>query len=228
RCPLGEYRVRRIVLAIGNMHRPRMLGVPGEDLPHVSHYLEDPHKYLGKRVAIVGGRNSAVEAAIRLYRAGARVTLCQRRPELERDRIKYWLLPELEWLVKKQMVGFAPSSGVREIRDDAVVIERAGAREELPADFVLLLTGYVQEPELFKMLGIQLEGDERRPRLDRETMETSVPGVYVAGTATGGSQARARVFIENSHEHVARIVRAVTGREPEVREPAVFEGYEEG
>lgn len=224
-----EYRVRRIVLAIGNMHRPRMLGASGEGLAHVSHYLEEPHKYLGKRVVIVGGRNSAVEAAIRLHRAGAWVTVCQRKPELERERIKYWLLPELEWLIEKGMIGFAPSSEVREITEDAVVVERAGgARERLAADFVLLLTGYVQDPRLFEMLALELFGPERRPRLNTETMESSVPGVYVAGTAVAGTQERTRVFIENSHEHVARIVRAITGREVEVREPVEFEGYEEG
>lgn len=222
------YRVKKVVLAIGNMHLPRMLGVPGEDLPHVSHYLEEPHKYFGKRVVIVGGRNSAVEAAIRLHRAGAWVTMCQRKAELERERIKYWLLPELEWLIEKGMIGFSPSGEVREITGEAVVVERAGTRAELPADFVLLLTGYVQDPRLFEMLGLELFGPERRPRLDTGTMESSVPGVYVAGTAVAGTQERTRVFIENSHEHVARIVRAITGREVEVREPVVFEGYEEG
>lgn len=245
-------RVDRLVLAIGNMHLPRLVGVPGEDLPHVSHYLGEPHEYFGRRVVIVGGRNSAVEASIRLYRVGARVTLCQRRLELERERIKYWLLPELEWLIEKGLIGFHAGVEVREIRPGSVVLERTGGGEasgelvdadarsagengdfalgerlEVEADAVLLLTGYVQEPELFEALGVELTGPERRPRVDRETMETSVPGVYVAGTATGGSQQRAKVFIENSHEHVERIVRAIAGREVAVREPAVFEGNEE-
>jgi thioredoxin reductase (NADPH) len=222
------YRVNKVVLAIGNMHRPRMLDVPGEDLPHVSHYLEEPHKYFGKRVVIVGGRNSAVEAAIRLHRAGAWVTVCQRAAELERDRIKYWLLPELEWLIEKEMIGFRPACGVREIRPDAVLVEHDGRQGELPADFVLLLTGYVQDPSLFELLGLELFGPERRPRLESATMQTSVPGVYVAGTAIAGTQERTRIFIENAHEHVGKVVRAITGREVEVREPGVFEGYEEG
>jgi thioredoxin reductase (NADPH) len=225
--PTRAYRVRRIVLAIGNMHLPRMVGVPGEGLPHVSHYLEDPHKYFGKRVVIVGGRNSAAEAAVRLYRAGASVTLCQRRPELERERIKYWLLPELEWLIGKGLIGFEASVGVREITEGAVVFTRTGGYVEVPADMVLLLTGYVQEPGLFEMLGVELHGPERRPRFNHDTMETSVPGVFVAGTAVSGSQERARVFIENAHEHVERIVRAITGKDVAVRERAVFEGNEE-
>ena len=225
-----EYRVGKIVLAIGNMHVPRLVGVPGEDLPHVSHYLGDPHDYYGRRVVIVGGRNSAVEAAIRLYRVGAQVTLCQRRTELERDRIKYWLLPELEWLIKKDQIGLLAGVGVREITASAVVVgpvEGDGEVVSVPADAVLLLTGYDQDPELFGMLGVELEGEERRPRFARETMETNVPGVFVAGTATGGSQQRSKVFIENSHEHVERIVRTIAGRDVDVREKAVFEGNEE-
>ena len=221
------YRVRKIVLAIGNMHLPRMVGVEGEGLAHVSHYLEDPHKYFGRRVVIVGGRNSAVEAAIRLYRAGARVTLCQRAAEMERERIKYWLLPELEWLIEKGLVGFEAGVEVREITEGAVVFERDGGWVEAPADMVLLLTGYVQEPELFEMLGVELHGPERRPRFDSRTMETSVPGVFVAGTAIGGSASRTRVFIENAHEHVERIVRAITGKDVAVRGRVVFEGNEE-
>lgn len=223
-----SWRAERLVLAIGNMHRLRPVGCPGEGLPHVSHYLGDVHRYFGRRVAIVGGRNSAIEAAIRLHRVGAHVTLCQRRADLERERIKYWLLPELEWLIDKGMVGFEPGVEVREITPGALRLERAGRALEVPADDVLLLTGYVQDTTLFEMLGVELHGHERRPRLDGATMETSVPGVYVVGTATGGSQRRAKVFIENSHEHVERVVRAVSGRSVAVRERAVFEGNEEG
>ena len=108
-----------------------------------------------------------------------------------------------------------------------MVAERGASRLEVPADMVLLLTGYVQEPELFEMLGVGLEGSERRPRFDKATMETDVPGVFVAGTAIGGSAARTRVFIENAHEHVERIVRAITGKDVAVRGRAVFEGNEE-
>ncbi|MBK7405872.1 MAG: NAD(P)-binding domain-containing protein [Phycisphaerales bacterium] len=222
------YRAEKVVLAIGDMHRPRLVGVPGENLPHVSHYLQDPHVYYGRRVVIVGGRNSAVEAAIRLYRVGAQVTLCQRKAELERDRIKYWLLPELEWLIEKGKISFHAGTGVREIGSTSVVMDRAGAgRFEVAADAVLLLTGYVQDTRLFDMLGIDLVGAERRPRFDHDTMETNAPGVYVAGTAVGGSQARARVFIENSHEHVERIVAAIAGRRAPGLELPVFEGNEE-
>lgn len=225
---LAAYRAERVILAIGNMHRPRLIEVPGEGLPHVSHYLEDPHRYFGQRVVIVGGRNSAVEGAIRLHRAGARVTMIQRRPELEHERIKYWLLPELRWLIKKGMIDFLPRTCVSEITPELVrAASDDGTVHEVGADAVLLLTGYVQNGDLFEMLGVERRGEEERPVHDHETMETNVPGVYVAGTAVGGSQRRAKVFVENAHEHVERIVRAIAGRDVDVREPAVYEGNEE-
>ncbi|HED54219.1 MAG TPA: pyridine nucleotide-disulfide oxidoreductase [Phycisphaerales bacterium] len=204
-------RARHVVLAIGNMHRPRAVGVPGETLAHVSHYLGHPGDYFDKRVVIVGGKNSAAEAAIRLYRAGAHVTLSYRGDELDAGRIKYWVLPELVWLIEKGRVEFVPETRPVEIRRDAIELAGREGRVVLPADFVLLLTGYVQDGTLYDQLGLDRIGESRRPRLDRETMQTSVPGIFVAGTASSGSQTRAKVFIENSHAHVDRICRAIAG-----------------
>ena len=210
--PAEVVRARHVVLTTGNMHAPRRLGVPGEDLPHVSHYLSDPLKYFGRRVVIVGGKNSAVEAAIRLHRAGAHVTIAYRRESFDAERIKYWLLPELEWLIEKGRVGFEPNAEVARIEQDQIMLTREGDTIERNADVVLLLTGYVQDQSLFDQLGLDRIGEEHRPTYDHATMQTSVPGVYVAGTACGGSQQRARVFIENSHLHVDRICKAITGK----------------
>ncbi|MEL7483382.1 MAG: NAD(P)-binding domain-containing protein [Planctomycetota bacterium] len=212
--PVDQVHAKNVILTTGNMHAPRRLGVEGETLPHVSHYLGDPLRYFGRRVVIVGGKNSAVEAAIRLHRAGAHVTIAYRREAFDAERIKYWLLPELEWLIEKGRVGFEPSCTVERIEDDRIVLTRAGETIEREADFVLLLTGYVQDQSLFDQLGIErIDPDStNRPAYDHATMQTSVPGVYVAGTACGGSQQRARVFIENSHLHVDRICRAITGK----------------
>ena len=203
---------RRVVLAIGNMHRARMLGVPGEEREHVSHYLADPHGYYGRDVLIVGGKNSAVEAAIRLYRVGARVTVSYRGERFDPERVKYWLRPELEWLIEKGKIGFLPGSEVVSIGERSVRVRAGGAEREIAADRVLLLTGYEQDATLFERAGVELVGEERRPKFDRATMETNVPGLYVAGTATGGTQRRTRVFIETSHVHASRIVASVTGR----------------
>jgi thioredoxin reductase (NADPH) len=203
-----HWRARHVVLAIGDMHRPRLIGVPGEDLPHVSHYFGDPHQYFRRRVLIVGGQNSAVEAAIRCYRVGAQVALSYRGRELDANRIKFWLLPEIRSLIRDGRLVWLPSTTVREIRGDRVVLE---PEREIVADAVLLLTGYEQDSDLFEQAGVTLEGDGRRPRFDEQTMETDVPGLFVAGTGTAGTQiGGVKEFIETSHVHVARIVAALT------------------
>lgn len=243
--PRGErrWRAERVVLAIGDMHRPRRIGVPGEDLPHVSHYLGEPHRYFRRRLLIVGGKNSAVEAAIRCYRVGARVALSYRGPDLDPDRVKFWLLPEIRALLRDGGVHWLPSTMVREIRPGSVLLDRCepaaggggegeaaegsgyrvapGEPVEVAAEEVLLLTGYSQDPTLFEQAGVTLEGPGRSPRHDEATMETDVPGLHVAGTAAAGTQVGGvRAFIETSHVHVERIVAAVTGRAaPDVEAP---------
>ncbi len=223
-----RWRAGRVVLAIGDMHAPRLLGVPGEDLPHVSHYLAEPHRYFRRRLLIVGGKNSAVEAAIRCSRVGAEVALSYRGADLDPQRVKYWLLPEIRALLRDGRVRWLPRTVPREIRPGSVLLERLagegagaggepapGAPVEVAADEVLLLTGYVQDKTLFEQAGVTLEGPGQKPRWDEETMETDVPGLYVAGTAAAGTQlGGVRAFIENTHVHVDRIVAAVTGREP--------------
>ncbi len=211
------YVARCVVLAVGDMHHPRMLHIPGEDLPHVSHYFEDPHPFFRQQLLIVGGRNSAVEAALRCHRAGARVALSYRRGEFDRQAIKYWLLPELEALVSAGKIAFYPRTAPVAITRSHVTLaatEEAGQAQRIEADFVLLLTGYVQDTTLFEMAGVTLHGDNRAPTVDSQTMQTNVPGLYVAGTAAAGTQVRFRLFIENCHPHVTKIVRAITGREP--------------
>ncbi len=204
----ARIRAEILVLAIGAFHAPRLIDVPGEDLPHVSHYLGDPHKYFGKRVLIVGGRNSAVEAAVRCHRAGAEVTISYRGDDFDPKVVKFWLLPEVRALIRDGYVRFLPRTCVKEIRSGTVVLDR-----EIPADFVLLMTGYRQDPRLFEMLGVQLQGQERAPLHDPETMETNVPGVFIAGTAVAGTPPRkVSVIVETCHVHVPRIVAAITGR----------------
>ncbi|HEX6177597.1 MAG TPA: NAD(P)-binding domain-containing protein, partial [Thermoanaerobaculia bacterium] len=162
-----------VVLAIGDMHRPRLLGIPGEDLPHVSHYFVDPHTYFRRRVIVVGGRNSAVEAAIRCVRVGADVTLSYRGADLDGDHVKFWLLPEIRAMIRDGRLEFLGGTTVREIRRDAVVFEPGNRAIE--ADVVLLLTGYEQDPTLFESAGVKLVGPQRKPQLDERTMETNVP-----------------------------------------------------
>jgi thioredoxin reductase (NADPH) len=211
------YRARKLVLASGGTDRPRRLGVPGEDLPHVSHYFQDPHEYFNRRLLIVGGRNSAVEAALRCHHVGASVAISYRREQLPEKRIKYWLLPEINSLMESGRIGKYFPTRVVAIAPAHVTLERleqGGERFDVPADFVLALIGYEQDNTLFKLAGVKLMGESASPAYDEMTMETNVPGLYVAGTAIGGTQDKYRVFLENCHVHVDRIVAALTGSVP--------------
>jgi len=205
----GTYHADNIVLAIGAMHAPRRLDVPGEDLPHVSHYFRDPHDYFGRRLVIVGGRNSAVEAAIRCQRIGADVTLTYRGADFDASVVKWWLLPELRGMIRDGRVRFLPSTHVLSISRDAVQLDTG----EIAADAVLVMTGYRQETTLFDMLGVDLVDPSREPAHDPETMETNVPGVFIAGTAVAGTPPRkVSVIVETCHVHVPRIVGAIMGQ----------------
>jgi thioredoxin reductase (NADPH) len=216
-----QYRVENIVLAIGAFHAPRLLGIPGEDMPHVSHYFRDPHVYFGKRLLIIGGRNSSVEAAVRCSRAGATVTLSYRRDDFDPKVVKFWLLPEVRALIRDGYVRFLPRTTPLEIRSESVLLApENGAPYEVPADFVLAMTGYIQNPTLFDQLGVELRGSDRQPVYDPDTMETNVPGVFVAGTAVAGTPPRkVTVIVETCHVHIPRIVGAISGR-PAVGLPA--------
>lgn len=218
-----RYRARRVVLASGDMHRPHLLGIPGEALPHVSHYFHDVHPYFRRRLLIVGGRNSAAEAALRCWRAGAQVTLSYRRAAFDDKLIKHWILPDLRAQIDSGMIAFHPLTVPREITPSHVVLARldesgrpTGENLVQPADSVLLLTGFEADMTLFEQAGVTLEGPSRTPRYDPATMETDAPGLYVAGTAAAGQrQEKYTLFIENSHVHAGRIVQALTGRWPD-------------
>lgn len=215
-----RYRSRRVVLAIGDMHAPNRLGIPGEDLPHVSHYFRDPHDYFRRRLLIVGGRNSAVEAALRCWRAGAEVTLSYRRPWFDEQRVKHWLMPDLKAQIDAGVIRFLPETVPLEIQPGRVALRAvAEGRADAPplwhtTDFVLLATGFRGDQHLLETLGVELSGENRVPAYDPETMETNLPGLYLAGTVAAGIQQRYTIFIENSHEHVGKIVRALSGRWP--------------
>jgi thioredoxin reductase (NADPH) len=216
------YRSDVVVIAIGAMHAPRLLGIPGEDGPNVSHYFSDPHDYFGKRLLVVGGRNSAVETAVRCQRVGALVTMSYRRRDFDPGVIKFWLLPEIRGMIRDGRVEFLPNTVPVEIRGGIALLAPTGddgvpladtRPVEVPVDFALLMTGYRQNTALFEMLGVDMQGVDRQPRLDPQTMETNVPGVFVAGTAIAGTPpGKVRVIVESCHGHAPRIVAAITGQ----------------
>ena len=173
-----------------------MLGVAGEDLPHVSHYFDEAHLSCGQDVVVIGGKNSAVEAALQLFRAEARVTLVYRGQELPRS-VKYWLKPDLENRVKAGEIAVRFGAKVESISATDVAIRRSdGALERLPADRVYALTGFHSDADLFRQLGITFDAVTGRPTVDIETLETTVPGVHVAGSVTAGNKI-SEIFIEN-------------------------------
>jgi thioredoxin reductase (NADPH) len=180
----------------------------------VSAYFQDPHTYFDKRLLIIGGKNSAVEAALRCHQAGAHVAITYRRERLPEKSIKYWLLPEINSLIDAGRIDAYFQSTPTHIYPDRVTLRRGNESFDVPADFVLSLIGYAQDNTLFKLAGLELQGDCGAPVYDEATMQTSVPGVFVAGTAVAGTQDKYRVFIENCHVHVDRIVNALLGASP--------------
>ena len=190
-----QVRCRRLVVATGYFDHPNPLGVPGEDLPHVSHYFDDPHFSSGRDVVVIGGKNSAAEAALELFRAGARVTLVHRRPQLG-ETVKYWVKPDIENRIKAGEIAARFEAQVSRIEPQRVLITHDRKEEALPADRVYALTGYHPDFDLFRRLGIRLDEQTLRPVCDPDTLETNVPGVYMAGSITRG-RAISEVFIEN-------------------------------
>lgn len=203
------WRARTVLIASGCYDHPNPLGVPGEDLPHVSHYYTEPHEFYRRPVVVVGGKNSAAEAALDLYRSGARVTLVHRRAELG-SSIKYWVRPDIENRIKEGSIAARFETRLVEIRPREVVVERDGARETLPAEGVFLLTGYLADLDFLRGAGIEVAANNV-PRHDPETFETNVPGLYLAGAVVAGAN-RGEVFIENGRFHGRVVVEHVARR----------------
>lgn len=210
----GVQRARHaqnVLLAIGYYDHPNLVGVPGEDLPHVHHYYSEPHAYFRQRVVIVGGGNSAVEAALECFRAGAHVTLVHRRPELK-SSIKYWMKPDIENRIKEGSIAARFNTCVTDIRPGSVVVRtgESDRDEELPADTVLLLTGYRSDSNLLRAAGVRLN-ERSEPTLNPETFETNVPGLFLAGGAVAGMDT-SNIFIENGRFHGEKIAQVVAER----------------
>ncbi len=200
---------RHVVVATGGFHEPNWLGVPGEELPKVSHHYREPHPYWRRRVLVVGGSNSAVEASLELFRAGAQVTLVHFLHDFDRG-VKPWVLPDIQNRVEKGEVEARWGHRVAEIRPDEVVLrsEETGQLVTVENDHVLALTGWRSDPLLLKALGVPIDSGTGVPAHDPETMETPVAGVFIAGVLAAGNDAN-RIFIENGRWHGRAIVRAL-------------------
>jgi thioredoxin reductase (NADPH) len=207
---------RHVVYATGYFESPNLLGVPGEELPHVSHFFTEAHPYWQQRVVIVGGGNSAVEAALELHRVGAHVTIVHFLDQVDRG-VKPWVLPDITNRLKDGSIAARWRSRVSRIEPGSVVItqEPDGKTETIPADFVLALTGYRADPRLLGTLGVTIDKATGVPTHDPQTMETNIPGVYIAGVLSCGFDAN-RVFIENGRGHGDLICTHIKARPPRV------------
>ena len=208
--PTRARRARFVVLASGYYDNPNRLGIPGECLPHVSHYYVEAHAHYGQRVLVVGGKNSAALAALDLFRNGASVTLVHRRQALS-DSIKYWIRPDIDNRIKEGSIAARFESQVVEIRAASAVVTGPGGREEIAADAVFLLTGYHPDRTLLEGAGVRVDPVSLEPEHDPATFETNVPGLFVAGSMVSGNRTN-RIFIENGRFHGDAILAALAAR----------------
>lgn len=192
------FLAQTVIVASGCYDHPNRLSIPGEELPHVSHYFTESHEFYQKDVVIVGGKNSAAEAALELYRSGASVTLVHRHAELG-SSIKYWVKPDIQNRIKEGSIKAYFETNVIEIRPHEMVIEQNGERKTIPVDGVFLLTGYLADLDFLKRCGIVVRSNNV-PEHDAESFETNVPGLYLAGAVVAGAN-RGEVFIENGRFH---------------------------
>jgi len=203
-------RTKAVCVATGYFGSPNYLGVPGENLQNVTHVYREGHEAFDQDVVVVGGGNSAAEAALDLWRCGARVTLTHFGPAFDK-KIKPWVLPDFENRAKEGSIGVRWDSRVKCIEPDAVVITSPRGEERLKADFVYIMTGFAPNVDLLRQVGVPIDAQTGIPSHDPETLETSVPGLFIAGVVIAGFDAN-KVFIENGRYHGDKIVARILGR----------------
>jgi thioredoxin reductase (NADPH) len=207
---LHHTQARSVVIATGYFGSPNRINVPGEELAHVTHVYREGHEAFLEQVVVVGGGNSAAEAALDLWRSGASVTLVHLGPTFDK-RIKPWVLPDFENRVKEGSIAVRWNSRVTRIDPDAVCIHNEERMERLEASRVYLMTGFAPDTTLLRQIGVPIDDQTGIPRHDPTTLETSVPGVFIAGVVVAGFDAN-KVFIENGRYHGEKIVARILGR----------------
>ncbi len=197
------YCARKVVVATGYYDLPNMMDIPGEDLPKVQHYYNDPHPYAGMDVLVIGGKNSAAIAALELWRHGARVTLAHRGPQMHRH-VKYWILPDIENRIRNGEIRAYFETTVARIDPDTATLETPDGSLTIANDFVLAMTGYRPDFTFLESLGVRIEGEDRCPACDPRSLESNVPGIYLAGVIIAGERTN-EIFIENGRFHGRQI-----------------------
>ncbi|GEL08096.1 YpdA family putative bacillithiol disulfide reductase [Salisediminibacterium halotolerans] len=197
---IRHYRAKALVIAIGYYNSPNRMNVPGEEYPHVYHYFHEAHPFFDQKVAVIGGKNSAVDAALELEKAGAEVTVYYRGNDYS-ESIKPWILPEFTSLIKNGKISMYFNTEVTEIHQDAIdIVVNGEDREKHKADFVFAMTGYHPDHSFIRSIGVSVDETTGRPMFDPETMETNIHGVYIAGVIAAGNNAN-EIFIENGRHH---------------------------
>jgi thioredoxin reductase (NADPH) len=207
-----SFHCRFLVVATGYFDHPNRLGVPGEERATVLHYYDEPYRYFGCDVAVVGGRNSAVEAALDLFRHGVRVSLIHRGASLS-PGVKYWILPDIENRMKAGEIKGYFNTVVREVRDDGLVLGSPAGEQMLAVDFTFVLIGFRPDVEHLRKLGVRIDEETLGPVHDPSTYETNVPGLFVAGSLVAGKNNN-KVFVENGRMHGTAIVTSILRRYP--------------
>ncbi|UXX80733.1 YpdA family putative bacillithiol disulfide reductase [Reichenbachiella carrageenanivorans] len=204
----NQYVAKNLIIATGFYDLPFLLNVPGENLPKVKHYYDEPHPYFGQKIIVVGAANSAVDVALETYRKGADVTMVVREPEIN-PRVKYWVRPDIENRIKESSIKAYFNSSIAEIKKTEVTIDTPNGKVNLENDFVLAMTGYQPSFTFLKSLGITIGSDDMQtPAHNPETMETNVAGIFLAGVVCGGLQTN-KWFIENSRVHAEMITKKI-------------------
>ncbi|MEK4028944.1 MULTISPECIES: YpdA family putative bacillithiol disulfide reductase [Bacillaceae] len=207
----GTYETKYVVIATGYYDHPNYMHIPGEGLDKVFHYFKEAHPYFDMDVAVIGGKNSAVDAALELHKAGARVTVLYRGSEYSKS-IKPWILPEFEGLVRNEEVKMEFHAEVIEITEDAIIYRQHGVEKQLKNDFVFAMTGYHPDHNFLREMGVEIDGETGRPVYNEETKETNVKGIFIAGVIAAGNNAN-EIFIENGRFHGGEIATAIAERE---------------
>lgn len=207
------YATRKLVVATGYYDLPNLMNIPGEELPKVQHYYNDPHPYTGMDVLVIGGKNSAAIAALELWRHGARVTLAHRGPGMHRH-VKYWILPDIENRIKAGQIHAHFNTAVTRIDPDTATLATPGGELTIANDFVLAMTGYRPDFTFLESLGVRIEGEDRCPACNPQSLESNVPGIYLAGVIIAGERTN-EIFIENGRFHGKQIAEDLKQRLPQ-------------
>ncbi|MGA8087938.1 MAG: YpdA family putative bacillithiol disulfide reductase [Terracidiphilus sp.] len=205
----GALKTRKLIVSSGYYDLPNYMGIPGEELSKVFHYYNDPHPYFDMDVMVIGGKNSAAIAALELWRSGARVTVVYRGSGVQ-PHVKYWIKPDLENRIKNGEIKAYFRTNAVEITPDAVVIETPDGLRTIKNDFVFAMTGYHPDFSFLESMGVRFEGPDKLPVCNAETLESNVPGIYLAGVIVAGSRTN-EIFIENGRFHGGQIARALLG-----------------